>query len=66
MLDKLCSGAFVMGVCSMLVYQQYVFNKVSVNSVQLLSRVHLFATPWSVARQIPLTMQFPRQEYWSG
>ena len=25
-----------------------------------------FATPWTVARQAPLLMGFPRQEYWSG
>ena len=25
-----------------------------------------FATPWMVARQIPLPMAFSRQEYWSG
>ena len=24
------------------------------------------ATPWTVARQAPLCMRFPRQEYWSG
>ena len=35
-------------------------------SAQLLSRVHLFATPWTVARQAPLSMAFSRQEYWSG
>ena len=29
------------------------------------SRVRLFATPWTVARQAPLTMGFPWQEYWS-
>ena len=23
-------------------------------------------TPWTVARQVPLSMVFPRQEYWSG
>ena len=23
-------------------------------------------TPWTVARQAPLTMEFSRQEYWSG
>ena len=32
---------------------------------QLLSPVHLFLTPWTVARQPPLSMGFPRQEYWS-
>ena len=25
-----------------------------------------FATPWTVARQTPLSMGFPWQEYWSG
>ena len=33
---------------------------------QSLSRVRLFATPWAVARQAPLSMEFSRQEYWSG
>ena len=32
----------------------------------LLSRVWLFATPWTVAYQAPLSMVFSRQEYWSG
>ena len=30
------------------------------------SRVWLFATPWTVAHQVPLSMGFSRQEYWSG
>ena len=29
------------------------------------SHVRLFATPWTIARQAPLSMGFPRQEYWS-
>ena len=28
--------------------------------------VLLFETPWSLALQAPLSMEFPRQEYWSG
>ena len=28
-------------------------------------RVQLFGTLWTVARQAPLSMGFPRQEYWS-
>ena len=28
--------------------------------------VRLFATTWTVACQDPLSMQFSRQEYWSG
>ena len=34
--------------------------------VKLLSCVQLFATPWTVGRQAPLSVEFPRQEYWSG
>ena len=33
---------------------------------QSLSRVWLSVTPWTVARQAPLSMGFSRQEYWSG
>ena len=33
--------------------------------VRSLSHVRLFATPWTVASQPPLSMGFPRQEYWS-
>ena len=31
-----------------------------------LSGTWLFTTPWTVARQAPLSLGFPRQEYWSG
>ena len=31
----------------------------------VLSRVHLFVTPWTVAHQAPLPLEFSRQEYWS-
>ena len=30
------------------------------------SHIWLFATPWTVARQAPLSMGFPRQESWNG
>ena len=30
----------------------------------MLSQVQLFMTPWTVACQVPLSMEFPRQEYW--
>ena len=33
---------------------------------KLLSCARFFATPWMVAHQVPLSMQFSRQEYWSG
>ena len=34
--------------------------------LKLLSCVRLFVTPGTVAHQAPLSMQFSRQEYWSG
>ena len=33
---------------------------------QSLSHVQLFVTSWVVAIQAPLSMGFPRLEYWSG
>ena len=38
----------------------FLYTKVS------LSRVQLFATPWTVGHQAPPSMGFSRQEYWSG
>ena len=34
--------------------------------VKSLSRVWLFATRWTLAYQAPRSMEFSRQEYWSG
>ena len=34
--------------------------------VKLLSRVLLLATPWTAAYKAPWSMEFSRQEYWSG
>ena len=31
----------------------------------MLSRVQIFANPWSVAHPAPLSMGFPMQEYWN-
>ena len=33
---------------------------------QVLSCVRLFVTPRTVACQVPLSMEFPSQKYWSG
>ena len=43
----------------------YVLSSTS-ELVKLLSRVRLLATPWTVAYQAPPSMEFCRQEYWSG
>ena len=34
--------------------------------VKSLCHVQLFGTLWTVAHQAPLSMEFSRQEYWSG
>ena len=34
--------------------------------LHVLSRIWLFAVPWTVAHQSPLSMAFSRQEHWSG
>ena len=39
---------------------------IEIVSVLVASHVHLFVTSWTVARQAPLSMEFSRQEYWSG
>ena len=35
------------------------------NSCDYFSYVQLFATPWIVAHQAPLSMEFSRQKYWT-
>ena len=47
----------------LLLGRKAVTNLVKVKS---LSRVRLFATPWTVAYQAPPSMGFSRQGYWSG
>ena len=37
-----------------------------VTILESLSHVQLSATPWTVARQAPPSMEFSRQKYWSG
>ena len=33
--------------------------------VKLISRVQLSVTPWTIAHQAPLSIEFSRQEYYS-
>ena len=40
--------------------------KIANDSMKRKVKVKLFATPWTVAYQAPLSMEFSRQEYWSG
>ena len=41
-------------------------NSQAPGSAQMFSPVGLLVIPWTVAHQIPLSMGFSSQEYWSG
>ena len=44
----------------------HIHNPVHPSMLSHFSHVQLFETLWNVAHQAPLSMGFPRQEYWSG
>ena len=44
----------------------YSFPRVVVCSVCVLHWILLFAAPWITPCQVPLSLEFSRQEYWSG
>ena len=46
-----------------LICSSLIINCVLVLSLSVVS--NSFETPWTVARQAPLSMEFPRQEHWS-
>ena len=46
--------------------QPQFISRLSGSTVKSLSRVRLFATPWTVAYQAPPSVGFSRQEWWSG
>ena len=46
-------------------YRGCLWNDYSMHAC-MFNGVWLFATPWTVACQTPLSMGFPRHEYWSG
>ena len=48
--------------CHFIIYRRVC----TVSGTQLISGVQLFATLWTVACQAPLSVEFSRQEYWSG
>ena len=52
-------------ICDYLILKIKIWNYEDLK-VKLLSRVWLFAAPWTVAYEAPLSMEFSRQERWSG
>ena len=53
-------------MCPFLIINESVEMYASLHKVCMFSCVQFFATPWTVAYKTPLSMGFPRQEYWSG
>ena len=49
-------------------YNTHIENNIHHNIylAQMLSHIWLFATPWTLAHQGLLSIEFSRQEYWSG
>ena len=47
-------------------FEGQVLVKLWGQSERLVTQLYLTLRPWTVARQAPLSMGFPRQEYWSG
>ena len=41
-------------------------DNISIGGVSTSKSCPALATPWTVACQAPLSIEFPRQEYWSG
>ena len=49
-----------------MIQQSHSWTHPQKSKVKALSRVLLFATPWTVAYQAPPSMGFSMQEFWSG
>ena len=50
----------------LLVFFRTIIRILTMCMLSCFSRVQLFAVPWSVTHQAPLSMGFSRQEYWHG
>ena len=51
---------------SLLLYQCQISQTGMKVNVLVTSHVRLFVTSWTVACQAPLSMEFSRQEHWTG
>ena len=60
-MDCSLTGSSILGI-----FQARVLEWDAIAFSNELSRVQLFATPWTAAYQAPPSMGFSRQEYWSG
>ena len=58
--------AYLRTQCAWLLWQPEGFQRYLREREKLLRSVWLFAAAWTVAHQAPPSMDFSRQEYWSG
>ena len=65
-LKILCPRIGRLNVVKVAVLPKLICECNAVRVLSLFSRVWLFGTIWTIARQAPLSMGFSRQEYWSG
>ena len=63
---KAKAGTWISGGLRQLSVLWLVPGNPSLTKCYLLSRALLFVTLWTIARQAPLSMEFSRQEFWSG
>ena len=61
-----CSGSLVDSLVLTASLAEADYHSCRSRAASVLSHVWLFATPWTVAHPAPLSMRFPRQEYWGG
>ena len=66
-LSNLCFHGHIAFSSSLCLSDVYLpFSCIDACMLSHFSRVLLFPTPWTIARQAPQSMGFLRQEYWSG
>ena len=65
-LKILCPSIGRLNVVKVAVLPNLICEPNTVRVLSLFSRVWLFGTVWTIARQAPLSMGFSRQECWSG
>ena len=65
-MDYSLPGSSLHGISQARVLEWVAISFILLTAIQSLSRVKLFVISWITACQAPLSMGFPRQEYWSG
>ena len=65
-LDSILKSRDITLPTKLILVKAMVFPVVMYGCELSLSCIQLFATPWTVAPQAPLSLGFSRQEYWSA